>query len=107
MRSCLIFFGFGLALASLVVAADKNDKKADSKKKKSPEVLEDNGKGLPQFGEALPNGVQFGNKVTQRYKVGLTITAPGPCGGVFGTVPVPTDWPEQQVKIVAQEISPS
>ncbi len=107
MRPLLLCLGFAVATVSWVAAADKNDKKTD-KRKKSSEVLEDNGKGLPELGEPLPNGIKFGNKVTQRYKVGVIITAPGaPCGGVFATVPVPTDWPEQQVKIVAQDISPS
>jgi hypothetical protein len=52
------------------------------------------------------NGVQLGESEKQRWKVGLTVTAPnGPCGGIFGTVPVPTDWPEQSVRIVEEEVT--
>jgi transglutaminase-like putative cysteine protease len=29
----------------------------------------------------------------------------GPCGGLFATASVPNDWPEQQVKIVDEEVS--
>lgn len=31
----------------------------------------------------------------------------GPCAGVFCTIPVPTDWPEQDVKVVDEKISDS
>jgi transglutaminase-like putative cysteine protease len=30
----------------------------------------------------------------------------GPCGGMQGSIPVPTDWPEQQVRVDDEEISP-
>lgn len=94
-----------LLASSVALAADKVSK--PSAKKKTAESA-DSEKGLPELSGPLPNGIQFGSQVTQRYKVGLVITAPAaPCGGVFGTVPVPTDWPEQQVKIVAEEISPA
>jgi hypothetical protein len=113
MRLALICcLGIGLFSASWALAAERTDSKGD-KRKKSSATLADNGQGLPDLHQhdlhqPLPNGIQFGNKVTQRYKVGLTITAPaGPCAGVLGTVPVPTDWPEQQVRIVAEEISPA
>ena len=37
----------------------------------------------------------------------MTIQAPrGPCGGVIGIAPVPTDWPEQTVRIVEEDFSP-
>jgi hypothetical protein len=42
----------------------------------------------------------------QRWKVGIIIRAPaGPCGGIYGTAPVPTDWPEQKVRTVDEEVS--
>jgi hypothetical protein len=44
---------------------------------------------------------------TARWKVGVTLQAVGgPCAGLFATVPVPTEWPEQKVKIVDEDISP-
>jgi hypothetical protein len=44
---------------------------------------------------------------TQKWEFGVSIRAVGgPCAGLFGTVPVPADWPEQQVKIVNEEITP-
>lgn len=43
----------------------------------------------------------------QKWEFGVSIRAVGgPCAGLFGTVPVPGDWPEQQVKIVNEEITP-
>src|SRR5688572_393248 len=104
MRGSFLLVGLVLA-ASSVVTADQPDKKSDKKKKSATSA---DHRGLPDLDKPLPNGIRFGNKITQRYKVGVVITAPGgPCAGVYATIPVPTDWPEQQVKIVAEEISPS
>lgn len=56
---------------------------------------EDNGKGC-----------QLGEPVKQRWKVGAVIRATGgPCAGVFATVPVPTDWPEQEVQISDENVT--
>ena len=108
MRSLLVALGIGLVVSSWISAADRSEKKVVDKRKKSSSNADEDRNGLPNLSEPLPNGIKFGNKVTQRYKVGIVITAPGaPCAGVFGTVPVPTEWPEQQVKIVAEDISPS
>lgn len=52
------------------------------------------------------NGIKLDKQLVQRWKVGLTITAGGPAGGIFGTTPVPTDWPEQHVRIVEEDFSP-
>lgn len=55
----------------------------------------------------LPEGgVRLDKSLTQRWRVGVTITAPnGYCTGVFGTATVPTVWPEQQVKLVEEDVS--
>lgn len=55
------------------------------------------------------NGIKLDKELTQRWKVGMIITAgagPGPSGGIYGTATVPTDWPEQQVRIVDEDFSP-
>lgn len=52
-------------------------------------------------------GTRLGDEEVQRWKVGLTVQAPaGPVQGIRGTVPVPTDWPEQSVRIVDEHFSP-
>jgi hypothetical protein len=62
-----------------------------------------------QFGRrkaAPPQGVQPDKQLTQRWQVGAVIQAVGgPCWGLIGTVPVPTEWPEQQVRIVDEDVS--
>ena len=58
------------------------------------EVLPDNGKGI-----------SLGRDQVQRLMVGIKIKAGGPCTGIFATVPVPMDWPEQRVKIVDENFS--
>jgi hypothetical protein len=52
-------------------------------------------------------GIQLGEQLTQRWKVGMIIKAPAaPCVGVYGTATVPTDWPEQQVRLIEEDLSP-
>jgi transglutaminase-like putative cysteine protease len=62
-----------------------------------------------QFGQTVTEsttGPQLGDALAQRYKVGMVIAArQGPCGAIYATIPVPTDWPEQDVKIVEENVS--
>ncbi len=52
-------------------------------------------------------GPTLGDVTVQRLRVGIVVTADqGPCRGIVGTTPVPIDWPEQQVQIVEEDISP-
>jgi hypothetical protein len=53
-------------------------------------------------------GVKFDKELVQRIRIGLKVRAVGgPCGGIHGTVPIPMDWPEQKVSVVAEEYSPA
>lgn len=65
------------------------------------------GAALAQFEtQTSSKGVRLDNPLTQRWQVGVKITAVGgPCAGLRGSIPVPTDWPEQEVRIEAEEIS--
>jgi transglutaminase-like putative cysteine protease len=63
-----------------------------------------------QFGaSADEGGPRLGKSTAHRWKTGIVVTALGGGGvaNVFGTIPVPTDWPEQQVKVVQEDISPT
>src|SRR5690349_6164160 len=43
----------------------------------------------------------------ERWKIGLVVTAEsGPCGEMLGTIALPVDWPEQDVKVSKEDISP-
>jgi hypothetical protein len=51
---------------------------------------------------------QPGEKQVTRWKIGMVVHAVGgPCKGLFGTVPLPDEWPEQKVTVVEEEISPT
>ncbi len=51
-----------------------------------------------------PAGVRIDKSETTRLKIGIEVTAEGgPCRGLRGSVPVPTEWPEQQVRIVEEK----
>lgn len=70
-----------------------------------------------QFGGALRAAVDepavskepVGKPVVQRWKIGFSVRAVNAnCGGIFATVPVPMDWPEQSVRIIDEltDVSP-
>jgi hypothetical protein len=60
-----------------------------------------------QFKQAEADGTKVGEARTSQWRVGLIIKASGgACRGLAGYAPVPTNWPEQEVKIVAEDISP-
>ncbi len=61
-----------------------------------------------QFGKQATKGATLGESKTTQYQAGMTITAGpgGPCRGLTGTLPVPTEWPEQTVKIMKEDITP-
>jgi hypothetical protein len=57
---------------------------------------------------AAAAGPGRGDVRTLKYKVGLVVTAEGgPCTGLYATLPVPDEWPEQKVRIVAEDVSPA
>jgi hypothetical protein len=61
-----------------------------------------------QFQTGDPGGPPQKDTAVQRWKCGLIATAAdAPCQHIVATVPIPVDWPEQQVKIAAEDISPS
>lgn len=44
---------------------------------------------------------------TQTWEFGISVRASGgPCGAIFATFPIPADWPEQQVRIASEQVSP-
>ncbi|HEY6564460.1 MAG TPA: transglutaminase-like domain-containing protein [Pirellulaceae bacterium] len=51
--------------------------------------------------------VSVSHRETTRWQVGIVVEAVGgPCMGLYGTVPVPIDWPEQKVRVVDEQKSP-
>ena len=64
---------------------------------------------LAQFeDDAATGGARIDKTLVQKLKVGLEVTAEGgPCRGLKATVPVPTDWPEQQVRILEEKHTPN
>jgi hypothetical protein len=57
--------------------------------------------------ESSGKGPTLGGETTVRLKRGVMVKAGGNLFRAVATVPVPADWPEQQVRIVAEEVSPS
>ena len=54
-----------------------------------------------------PNGVRYGEPVSVFWQIGTVVQAnQGPVRGLTVTIPIPTDWPEQTVKIVEEDFSP-
>lgn len=66
------------------------------------------GSASAQFESTDNKGAKLDKALTQRIKIGMTITARGgPCKGIVGTAPVPTNWPEQQVEVVEEDVTPN
>jgi hypothetical protein len=62
---------------------------------------------LAQFKQGEPEGPKVGKSQTSQWRMGLTIKASGgACRGGNGYLSVPMDWPEQEVSIVKEEVSP-
>jgi hypothetical protein len=60
-----------------------------------------------QFKEGDPGGTKQGVTQTHKWQAGVIVTAMGgPCKAIVGYVPVPSEWPEQTVKVVDQTLSP-
>lgn len=68
------------------------------------------GDGRPaaaQFRQVEPGGIKLGESRIQRWQCGVVVKAVGgACRGIVGYMACPVEWPEQTVKIVAEDISP-
>ena len=64
------------------------------------------GSALAQVAEAAGAAEEPDERPAQQWRVGMVVTATGaPCGGIVGTVTVPTEWPEQKVRVVKEDIT--
>jgi transglutaminase-like putative cysteine protease len=53
-------------------------------------------------------GPRVDTTLVQKIKIGVEITAEGgPCRGLRATLPIPTAWPEQKVRVVDEKTTPS
>ncbi len=60
--------------------------------------------------EAVENsgGSRVDTTLVQKIKIGVEITAEGgPCRGLRATLPIPTAWPEQKVRVVDEKSTPN
>lgn len=85
LRSVLFFLGLATMLSMAQVSVGETTSETSK-----------NADAAPQLG---PEKVQYIN-------VGVRITAGGRVTGIYATVPIPMDWPEQKVRIVDEDISP-
>src|SRR6185503_9705096 len=74
---------------------------SDAEAQNEPKAAAEPAKALPPVAE------QPVASETHKWEFGISIRAVGgPCAGLLGTFPVPMDWPEQQVKVASEQISP-
>ena len=60
-----------------------------------------------QFKQGEPDGAKVGEAQVTRWRAGMIVKAVGgPCKGISGYAPVPTDWPEQQVQVIEEDNTP-
>lgn len=61
-----------------------------------------------QFEDVKTSGARLDKTVVEKIKIGMIVTAQGgPCNGMVGTVPVPTEWTEQKVQILREDVTPN
>jgi hypothetical protein len=61
-----------------------------------------------QFEDVKSLGIRLDKTVVEKIKIGISVTAQGgPCNGMTGSVPVPTEWPEQKVQILKEDVTPN
>lgn len=83
-----------VALIALSAAADE------------PDIKPADAKSLAE--RVSPDPAPPAESQTHKWEFGISIRAvSGPCSGIQGTFPVPSDWPEQQVKVASEQISPN
>lgn len=60
-----------------------------------------------QFKEGDPDGAKAGQASVQKWRAGIVVNAGGsPCKGIVGSAPLPIEWPEQDVKVIEEDVSP-
>jgi hypothetical protein len=63
---------------------------------------------VAQIGQADSKGAQRGEALTQRYQLGIIVTAKGSvCRDIVATAPIPRDWPEQEVRVGEEDFTPN
>jgi len=61
---------------------------------------------LEPDGDGTASGPVLGDVRLQKFRVGMTVTAEGgACRDIYATLPVPGGWPEQTVRVVAEDVS--
>lgn len=87
---------------------DANPAKTKAKGKSARPTKEVKKADEPVIDAISPRGVQLDTAETQLWRCGVQIRAAGgACVGLFGTISVPTDWPEQTVRIHKEDITPN
>ena len=65
------------------------------------------GSAPAQFRQVEQDGPKLGEPQTQKWRAGVIVSAAaGPCRGIVSYIPMPIDWPEQEVEIVEENVSP-
>jgi len=73
-----------------------------------PQSVSAQGFGIGSDPTPSGKGPRLDKQSVERMEVGVRVTASGgPCKGIAATTPIPMDWPEQKVKVVAEDFNPS
>ena len=84
----ILFFGIMIAIAGSVFAQTADQ---------SP--------SSPQAPQAAGNGITFSDPIESIWEFGLKLNASGGARGITATVPIPMQWPEQDVEILIEQKS--
>lgn len=110
VRLAILLFVLAAGASPALAQFDDNQPKASAPKAVVPKVkakTKAKAKKPERTVEKLnERGVQLDTSETQRWRCGVQVRAVGgACAGLFGTIAVPTDWPEQTVRIDQEDIT--
>lgn len=110
LRICLVAVGLVLSLRTTALPQVAQEPAAAPEAQVATEPKNDAAaKAVAEPEKAvLPAAEKPAESQTHKWEFGIAIRAVGgPCAGLLGTFPVPMDWPEQQVKVANEQISPA
>ena len=63
-------------------------------------------RGFSPIDDGAPAAIRLTNPRTQRWQFGVVVRARGETTGIVATLPIPMPWPEQDVKVMAEDVTP-
>lgn len=100
----LAFFWTGTKLPAQISFGSLTDRPTSKEEKGKDNSANKTGKEGEEDADVGPLGSTLGTPVVKKYRFGMELEARpgGECSDVFASIPVPYNWPEQQVRVIEE-----